>query len=732
MVAINGSEMSTTGSITNSIFKQYFPGGNQLVKNTSYSTEGVQNRTLHSTVFEDVASGFNLYRNPRSVLKFNQLGVSSSLESLLTGGGETAFGSSNSIVIKNPEDGNANSTLSGGTAFARVLGDGKLIGTAGYNDISGSIIRNIFNSQTTSQSLDGTNVDGHSHNPGIVGTYDPSAPSGGRREVALSSQMTEEEKGWIVERGKYLTTINENAFSAQDRGILSNGWDFDIPNEYVTKNLKYADNGGPVSNEIILYNSQRAYIAPALIEFLIYISSKLDFYGGFGTGRNWSVALINGSSLTNHRVGRAIDISLIRTKDQKEVYNLAATAGDEQVYIKAFELLMSAINTGPTFLQPDMIIVSDEIGRQYGIDSGENGTEPASSEIRMKYPNVPYTQFYSDLGGSHRDHIHISFLEGRSGIYSGPNGQLQGTIINTPPPPGDDTPPPPGDDRDFGDQPRAPRGGNPNIISLSNPKFRTSYQASNSGELVANEIFDLLSNICYPELAAILTAISQREGNVGTINADLTGNDLSIGFLQNNFFGTHGNVAYILPHPQPTLIAGYKLFDKFDKFDTWEEWKLDVLETYNSYKSLGLPQDLIDGSFKGSSNHRLWYPINQAWIAYTAMVGEIAPYPFPLERRLGESPQMRHVLTPWGDYRGRGAPVAGPIYKTKFKDARNVYMRKTGKSKELATKDLSDWVIAYFSFQGNGATSRSVPYIDRWLDGVVFNRDGSENSVVPL
>jgi hypothetical protein len=159
MVAINGSEMSTTGSITNSIFKQYFPGGNQLVKNTSYSTEGVQNRTLHSTVFEDVASGFNLYRNPRSVLKFNQLGVSSSLESLLTGGGETAFGSSNSIVIKNPEDGNANSTLSGGTAFARVLGDGKLIGTAGYNDISGSIIRNIFNSQTASQSLNGTNVE---------------------------------------------------------------------------------------------------------------------------------------------------------------------------------------------------------------------------------------------------------------------------------------------------------------------------------------------------------------------------------------------------------------------------------------------------------------------------------------------------------------------------------------------------------------------------------------------
>jgi hypothetical protein len=233
-------------------------------------------------------------------------------------------------------------------------------------------------------------------------------------------------------------------------------------------------------------------------------------------------------------------------------------------------------------------------------------------------------------------------------------------------------------------------------------------------------------------LAAILTAISQREGNVGTINADLTGSDLSIGFLQNNFFGTHGNVAYILPHPQPTLITGYKLFDNFDKFDTWEEWKLDIREKYNSYKSQGYPQDLIDASFKGSSNHRLWYPINQAWIAYTAMVGEIAPYPFPLERRLGESPQMRHVLTPWGDYRGRGAPVAGPIYKTKFKDARDVYMRKTGKSKELATKDLSDWVIAYFSFQGNGATSRSVPYIDRWLDGVVFNRDGSENSVVPL
>lgn len=728
MVAINGLEMSTTGSITNSIFQQYFPGGNQLVKNTSYSTEGVQNRTLHSTVFEDVASGFNLFRNPRSVVKFNQLGISSSLESLLTSGAETAFSSSTSIKIQNPEDSSSTSTLSGGTAFARILGDGKLVGTTGYNDITGSIIRNIFNSQTAANSLNGVSVDGHQHNSTITGTYNSSAPSGGSREVALAATMTQEERGWTIERGKHLATINEDGFSTQNRGVLSNGWDFDIPNEYASRNLKYADNGGPVSKGIIEASSQRAYLSPALVEFLIYLYSKLDFYGGFGIDRAWSVAIINGTSLTNHRAGRAIDISLIKTKDGKEVYNLNTTAGDEQVYIKAFELLMSAVNTAPTFLQPDMIIVSDEIGKQYGIDSGDNSTEPASSEIRIKYPNVPYTQFYSDTGGNHRDHIHVSFLEERAGIYVGPNGELAGTVINTPSGSSSGGSSSGGTNEDTTEKP--PIGLSP--IVLSNPKFRQRYDSDNSGELSADEIFDLLSNVCYPELAAIMTAISQREGNVGSMNANIGSGDMSFGFLQNNFYGTHGKVAFILPYPQPSLVYGWKLFDRIGSSDTYEEWREKARESYESNKALGMTQDLYDRYIRSSSSHLLWYPINQVWIAHSTMVGDITPYPFALDRRLGESPKMRHVLTPWGDYRGSGAPVAGPIYKTKFKDARDVYMRKTGKSKEQATKDLSDWVKEYFSNPNNGATSKSVPYIDRWLNGVFFNRDGTENSVFPL
>ena len=141
MVSINSVDISTTGSITSSIFQQYFPGGNQLVKNTSYSVEGVQNRTLHSTTFEDITSGFNLHRNPRSALKFNEIGISSSLNSLLTAGAESAFSSSTAISINNPE---GTGSLTGGTAFARVLADGNLVGTAGYEDISSSIIRNIF------------------------------------------------------------------------------------------------------------------------------------------------------------------------------------------------------------------------------------------------------------------------------------------------------------------------------------------------------------------------------------------------------------------------------------------------------------------------------------------------------------------------------------------------------------------------------------------------------------
>ena len=736
MVSINNVDISTTGSITNSIFQQYFPGGNQLVKNTSYSVEGVQNRTLHSTLFENVASGFNLHRNPRSALKFNEVGISSSLESLLTAGAETAFSSSTAVSIQNPEGAGS---LTGGTAFARVLADGNLVGTAGYEDISGAIIRNIFTTPMATDAINGTSIDGNNHSD-ISGQHNPLAPSGGSREVALQANMTAQEIGWLIERGTHLATINEDGFSTQNRGVLSNGWDFDIPNQYAALNLKYMDNGkssfpgltgdntGLVSLDIINASSQRAYICPALIEFLIYLYSKIDFYAGFGIDRSWNVAVTEGGSLTNHRVGRAVDISLISTLDKSQIYNIQETAGDEQMYTKAFELLMQAVNSAPTYLQPDMIIVSHEIGQQYGIDSGDNGTEPASAEIRIKYPNCQYTQFYADLAGNHTDHIHVSFLAARAGIYSGPNGVLTGTV-NT---------------AASGNYSSNDSGGGlledgsvyiPGIgvfrptANYNNPKFTSSYKATKENQLVADEVFDLLSNICYPELAAIMTAISQREGNVASFNSNIDSGDVSFGFLQNNMYGSHGTVPFFIPYPTPTQVDGWKLIAPgYDFFGltSWQQWKGWIKDSFNA----ALDKDQFEIDVKASTDERLWYPINQAYIAYRTMCGNNPTYPLPLINRLGELPEMQHVMTPWGDY--GGGPASGPIYKTKFKDARDVYMRKTFKSIDKATQDLSDWIIRYFSTPLNGATSRSVPYIEGWLSGNVYNRDGTINTVVPL
>ena len=52
-----------------------------------------------------------------------------------------------------------------------------------------------------------------------------------------------------------------------------------------------------------------------------------------------------------------------------------------------------------------------------------------------------------------------------------------------------------------------------------------------------------------------------------------------------------------------------------------------------------------------------------------------------------------------------------------WSDAAGVYLRNTNQTEET----LKAWVRRYFAFAGNGATSRSAPVIEEWMNGEMFS-----------
>ena len=720
MVNINNSQMANSKSITNAIFDSYypksknFPNGKIVVENTSFGKNGVSGRTLTSRTISEAISGDVLYRSPKFATTFYNKSIGSSLNSLITAGSESTFDSPSILEIQDPENVTFTlsekgtptvATLKGGAAFTRILAEsivGKQAGSSFVQNAGESLYDNYISSGTRSDQ------DPASTDPDASIGNNPGAPGAGGRMVVLSSQITAEEKGWILERGKVLA--DTGLFEGRGSSLKS-GWSFDILNGLTgikTKDgasefpgIDPATNTIDVSQETIDAPPQTAYIAPALIEFLIMLSSKISYYAGFGTSRftDDSVKnhMTNNNSLSAHGFGRAVDISSVTSK-QGVLYDVWNNAGNLDIYRNFMEVFLTAINSMPMHLIPDLLGFAGPLKTEYGVTEGKDAEDAA---IKLRFPNLKYVRWYP--ADDHLNHLHVSFSPARAGIYTGPGGAF--TTGPTAPP---STTPPPG-------ATPPPNGGtlNTKFVKLS----RTP-----GTQLLADEIYNLLNIICVPELAAIMTAISQREGNVSSLNANIRGSsntwngDWSYGFLQNNLFGTHGRLEVLVPYPTPIKIHAWKLAApgwQFFNLSSWEQWKGFIKDNFTQ---VGL--DSFSATARSSSDDRIWYPINQVYMAYRFMCGRDPTYPMPLADRLGANgPEMQHVLTPWGDY---GGVPGGPLFGTKFRDAAYVY-RNSGKTEE----DLKDWVRKYFGFAGNGATSGSAPKVEDWLAGRKISRDGT-------
>lgn len=733
MVNIGKRDLSSTSAFVNSVSESYYPNGNIIVKGTSFSEEGVLNRTLTSRTISDVMSGDALFRSPKYSLAFYNKAIGSSYNSLLTGGAQTAYSNYDSLTIQNPEsidyemseDGELKpAVLRGGVAYNRMLAD-SLSGKKAGQSFAIQALDQIYSSQfsmSTQSSISDGSID--EYNSSSVSSAD--AVSAGSRQAAVVSRLVPGEEGWILERGSIL----KNAVPAviESTGVLVNGYNFDIPDSYT--GFKYADgsssfpgltnNTGEVDPALIKAKAEKIYICPALIECLIYLNSKIHFYGGFDIGRKPSV---DSKVISNHTVGRAFDIKIVGNRFLPGAnFDIWNNAGNLTVYRNAVTLLLTAINSMPEHLKPDMIVMAAGLASEFNIIAGK---ESANAEIYKKYPGCKNINFGAD--SSHNNHIHMSFSSARSGIYSGPGGTFSiQPVSNITGSTGSQT--------GIGTEERR-------LIYLDkgvfDPKFTTNY-TGNSQKLTSIEIFNLLSNtVCGPEAAAFFSVIAGREGSVYSLNSkakSLDYGDFSIGMFQTNMLA-HGIKMFTLLSGSSSLtLEGWKIASsdwQTKNLTTFNAWKNYVIQKYNA-EGKDSAYSSYNAKMIGLVDNRIWVPLTQAYMLYTTVTGNAAQNPFPPTLKLGMSPfSGGNIFNPWGDYGkyvngvfqiGSG-PAPGVIYAIRYSNVVNAYV-SSGRSEAT----LRQWFLNFYSPTGAGAKSRSVPLIASWLSGAYY---GNFNSTSP-
>lgn len=731
MVNIGKKDLSTTTAFVNSVSNSYYPEGKIVVENTSFSREGVSGKTLTSRTISDIISGDALFRSPKYSLAFYNKAIGSSLNSLVTSGAETTYANYDSITIQDPESiaysEGANSTikpttLKGGAAYNRILAN-SLLGTKSGETFVTEALGQIYSSQLT-MSNKTMYVDGVPHSTDLETSTDAGAPSAGSRQAAIESLLIPGELGWILERGKILKDAKPALIQGTD--VLVNGYNFDLPNNL--SGLKYADgssrfpgltsdNTSVIDPSIIKAPSQKIYICPSLLECLIYLRSKIHFYGGFGISRindtGGTVKLSSNSYISNHSFGRAIDILVIGNKFLPGAnFDMWNNRGNVSIYRNALKLLLTAINGMPDHLKPDMLVVSAALAGELGI---VRGTDPVNAAVFQQYPGCKHIGFHPD--SAHDNHIHMSFSAARSGIYTGPGGAFSVNPV----------------------RPISSNDQYQTIISAEerraivdggffNPKFTTNYTGNTSAVLSKQDIFNLLnSTVCGPEAAAFFSVIASREGTVYSINPNLGSGDFSLGMFQVNMVPRgHGRKLFtIFSGSQAIQAEGWKISTK-----DWQAKGLTSIEAwYNyikqQYDSAGGNTSTYKARMISEVDNRVWVPIVQAYMIYTVVRSQPAPHPFPPSLKLGVDPfSGGNIFSAWGDY--GGGPAPGVIYRIRYSDVAKVY---TSSGRSEAT--LRQWFLNFYSSAGaatQGVVSRSIPLIASWLNGAYY---GDVNSRLP-
>jgi len=539
MESFISEDLSTFRSITKRAIENAYPEGEIRVKGTTNSIEGPSKNTLTSRTVSDFLNSDALYRSFKFSGQFNSQSVESSLNGLLIGGAETAVSISvnnsdenggSDLLVLDPNslssDPDSAIVLRGGPAFSEILAS-SVVSRNGSdqfvrNALSNATARmNGYLLSTESRGLSSTSIDGNVHDSTYNYVTGVELTGALGRDVATGADMSAEELGWHKDR---LRLLNDSGI-VEDSGNLVNGFTFDIPNDVSNLRQTSQSYGGNfttslVNQDIIQSNdSTVAYLAPALIELLLYLSSDDSGISiRCNTGVSSQIVSSNdvyninssttGMYVLDHVFGRAVDITQISRRngqDSVNFYNNGDGVSGSSFRI-GFELLMEELNIigmSHPYLLPDSISVHPDLATEYEVS--DDGFELGESALRIRYPGLRNVDFHSN-SSQHRNHIHLSFGAYRSGIYSGPGvlaleaGGRESTI-----------------DFSDGHADALPQiEGSYVLIGdlFEDPRLNVSYKNSQGTSLSAQEVFDLLrGTVCSDEAAAIFTAIAERETN---------------------------------------------------------------------------------------------------------------------------------------------------------------------------------------------------------------------------
>lgn len=747
-----------SGSITRSISESFYRNGEIKIKNTSQSEAGPsRTRTLTTRSLSEALSGDVLFTSLKSSnVAMNQL-LDSSINKALTGFSEAGFTTGSGYTIPNPENINSTAKLTGGAAVARNISES----IAGKKLMEGFVRKAAANISADSSTYNSYPAPGE-HQPTSY-TPDGTNISGGSRVIALESNMTADEKTWLTERATILK--NTGNINGGDTSGLVNGFSFDIPDDlttiYATKTYyPGVTDSSAVPSEIIKASSQKAYVCPALIELMIYLSSKIQIRGGFGLYRATDQSkmgpnispLADGDSITDHALGRGFDIVQVGDLNGT-LYNLESEGPtNPDVYRSGLEVFLTALSGAPSHLLPDFIAMSILLQAEYGIL--DDGFEPDSVIIKTKFPNLKYINFNCDA--THKNHIHMSFSGGRSGVYTGPSGAMStgGSAVPSVPqgsgPVVDD-----GfrkDDTDASSGIRgtsssgaiggttttdagnsfitfvrktllenpfgAPATGEPGSIpgavlgsiaitgDLADTKFTSNYSTSSSSSLTGPELFQLLSlTVMSPEAAALFCIIGGREGGArpAAVNINKGSGDWSFGMFQINLKtdSGHGKKTFDLPLPSLNRVLGWQL--------AFKDWQANGINDSNFMtEAFNYAEGLSSSDKIALFDPNVFIPINQSYMLHTV----IRSQPFS-GIKLGSVVESGYIFSPWGDY--GGGPPYGWITNLRFSAAVELYQGASGTEQQL-----KQWVLDVYEKDPSAGSSKSAEYISDWVEGYYY------------
>lgn len=407
----------STLAFTQKFAEQTYPEGKMLIKDTTFSQQGWEDRTLVSHNVESIMSGNALSRNPAMPMTaYNRL-TNSSLDGILAYGADYAQTGVSEDEAKagipefsypdNSTDASApkgtKRFLTGTQAFEKAIA-GSVLGTAyAPGNFQVKAMAYLANMSSSAANLPGSAaaVDGQ--------YYDVSddalgmGPNKNNSPAALVSDLTDEEVAIYEKKISILT--NTGNFNAGDLGkfyinalpedeaklklIKENGYKVDASGKLAGGSSRTL----PVDGFLNLPDDNKSVFYPSLslMSFLqemtegdggAYIGGGFATYRGANLINDNAIQSVGKESITDHALGRGFDIAAYgESKTTKQSLDAAYQKSPDN-YMAIFQNFVEKMGSLPKYLQPDSVVISGNVLQAYPNGKSDEDRGPLLAYIQ--------------------------------------------------------------------------------------------------------------------------------------------------------------------------------------------------------------------------------------------------------------------------------------------------------------------------------------------------------------